>query len=517
MRTTIFCLPPLASTAALTVGSLWLAACTVGPTYLGPPDAAPLSTAAGQFRRAAPTNNTAAPPARWWDALKDPVLTTLIDRALAHSPTLRAAQARVLEARATVRRDRAAGLPSATATGIAVAANVPAGSPLAGLGGSSGSSASSGAAGSESSSRENFNFYSAGFDALWELDLFGGVRRSVEGARANVGVTEAILQDAQVQLAAEVGQAYVSLRGQQALLALARSDEANQQKLLALTEARVRGGTAGRFDVERATSQLIVTRANAAPLPGQVAQSLDRLALLAGQEPGTLDGLLLPEAPLPVLPEAVSLGDPAAMLRRRPDVRAAERALAASSAGIGQAIAQRFPSVTLFGNIGFSNGQFPKLFDVNSLALLGGPVLRWNFLNFGKTEGAIDQSRAANEQALANYDATVLAALQDAESSLARFGQQRQTVYQRMDALSSAERTVNLANVRYLGGTATLLDVLAAESQKVQIEQTLAQSRAMLVTDYVSLQKSLGLGWQPVADADAGSASTSAAITPVTP
>jgi NodT family efflux transporter outer membrane factor (OMF) lipoprotein len=511
--------------ASTLVALLALEGCAVGPDYHGPPDAAPLSRAAGAFRRADPTDAgpLAPQPARWWEPLHDAELNHLIELAFAQSPTLRVAQARILEARATLAKQRAAGYPSATATAAAIKANVPAGSPLAAFGASSGdssasasgsgtsgtsnggsSSADSGGNGSGSaqpaSGRQTFDFYTAGFDAIWELDLFGGIRRGVEGARASAEAAAARYEDAQVQLAAEVGQAYAGLRGVQAQLALARRNLEIQQKLLELTQARRQYGTADDLDVERARAQRTRARADLVPLQGQLEQAQDQLALLTGQEPGTLDGELASPKPLPALPASVPVGDPASMLRRRPDIRAAERGLASSNAAIGQAVAQYFPRVRLIGNIGYSAGKASELFDRNKLAALGGPLLQWNFLNFGSTRAQVRQARAANDEAIARYDGAVLAALQDAEGSLSRFRHQRENAVELTDARDAAARAAVLARTRYGGGTASLMDALDADRQRLQAEQSLLQSQAELVRDYVALQKSLGLGWQPAPD-----------------
>ncbi|MDQ2779930.1 MAG: efflux transporter outer membrane subunit [Pseudomonadota bacterium] len=499
----------MATAAAL----LAMSACTVGPDYRGPPTVAPQADAAGAFRRAGDETATVNPPARWWEALHDPVLSELVERGLHNSPNLQAAEARIRQARAVLGSRQSDALPKATATGAAIRATVPPGSPLAALSGG-GSSGGAGGADAPPPGRKAFNVFNAGFDATWELDLFGGVRRGVEGARAQVAASVARYEDVQVQLAAEIGQAYTALRSQQLQIALANRIESAQQKLLDLQRARRRYGTADDRSIEPARAQLIQTRASAAPLPGQLAQSLDQLALLTGQEPGTLDAMLVASAAdpgsvpvsaamgsapalLPPLPTSVAVGDPRAMLRRRPDVRAAERVLAASNAAIGSAVAQRFPSVTLFGNIGFTNGQFPKLLQVDSLSALGGPILRWNFLNFGAVQAGIDQAEAANDEALANYRGAVLQALQDAESSLARFGQQRRTLAQRIDGVASAERQFHLARVRQVGGTASMLDVWLAESRELQAEQARVMAEAELLRDFIALQKSLGLGWQP--------------------
>ena len=495
-------LPAERRRAALALGSVLtlaaLSACTVGPDYRGPPDAAPNAAAASKFLRAAPSQSADPPAARWWDALNDPVLTDLIDRGLRNSPTLQAAEARIREARAMLLTQRAAEFPSATATGGAFRASVPPNSPLSAL---SGKSAAPAAANAPPPGRQAESLFTVGFDATWEIDLFGGVRRGVEGARARVSAAAAQYEDAQVQLAAEIGQAYAALRSQQAQLALARQDEVLQTRLVELTQARSRYGTADASNIEPARAQLIQTRATAAPLPGQLAQTLDQLAMLTGQEPGTLDALLLTPAPLPRVPDAIPVGNPADMLRRRPDVRAAERTLAASNAAIGSAVAKRFPSITLFGNVGFTNGQFPQLFRLNSLSALGGPLLQWNFLNFGSVQAGVEQAQAADAEAIANYRGAVLSALEDAESSLSRFAQQQLTLEQRVAGVGSAERTLAIVRLREAGGTASLIDLNRADSQRLQAEQSRVSAEAELLRDFMALQKSLGLGWQPAAAA----------------
>lgn len=485
-----------------------LPGCTVGPDYRGPPVAAPLAASAPAFRRVTPATAAVVDPphARWWDDLNDPVLTGLIDRGLKNSPTLQAAEARIRESRAQLKSQRAAAYPSATATGAAIRTNTGPNSPLAAItgGGNSGSGSGGGSGGSGSmppTGRQSSSLFTTGFDALWELDLFGGTRRSIESAEAQVGEATARFEDSQVQLAAEIGQAYATLRNQQIQVELFKRDEAVQVQVIELTLARSRYGTADASNVETLRSQLIQTRAGSAPIPQQVAQSLDQLALLTGQEPGTLDDELAnPEvqASIPLLPQSVPIGDPAGMLRRRPDVRAAERTLASSNASIGTAVAQRFPSVTLFGNVGFTSNQFSQLFHKDSIALLGGPILRWNFLNFGSVEAGIEQARAANDESIANYKSAVLQALQDAESSLSQFGQQRRILVQRIDGVESANRTLKLTETRHAGGTASLIDVLQARSRVVQAEESRVTAQGTLLRDYVALQKSLGLGWQPL-------------------
>jgi len=482
----------------LGLASSLLAGCTLGPNYGGAPDAAPKSVAAGMFHRAdAAIEAPAPPPSRWWEAMDDAELNRLIEKAFANSPNLQAAEARIRQSRALLVQRRAAGLPGATATGAAIKASVPANSALSALGGSAASSSSTSSTSSQEASggHRTIDFYTAGFDAMWEIDLFGGVRRGVEGAAAQTDAAIAQYQDAQVQLAAEVGQAYAGLRGLQRQLEIGRTSTGLQRRMLALTEARRAGGTADDLDVERVRAQITQTQANLVPLSGRIEETMDQLALLTGQEPGAVDAELSVVAPLPKVPSTVSVGDPAGLLRRRPDVRAAERSLAAGNAAVGQAIAARFPRVTLFGNIGFSSGSASDLFHHDKLAVLGGPILQWNFLDFGGNRAKVRQAEASFDEADARYRQAVLSALQDAEMGVSRFRSQRETLEQLAASRDSATRSAALAQLRYRGGTASLLDALDAERQRLQAEDGLTQGAAALLTRFMALQKSLGLGW----------------------
>ncbi|WP_085940055.1 efflux transporter outer membrane subunit [Azospirillum sp. B4] len=494
--------------------ALLLAACTVGPDYKGPPEVAPTSQAAGHFQRtAAAPVDAATPPARWWDGMNDAELTRLVDLALATSPTLKVAEARVVEARALVAQQRAALLPQGNATALAAKARIPTGA-LA----TADNQINAALAREAITNPELFpggtpphvdipnhvttELYNVGFDARWELDLFGGTRRQIEAAAAQTDAAAARVEDAQVQLAAEVGQAYVSLRDTQQRLDLTRASSAAEHRMLDLTVQKRRLGTATDADVARMEVQARQTDAQIPPLEGQVEQAMDRLALLTAQEPGALDAELTPihppNPPVPLPPAVVAVADPAALLRRRPDIRAAERQLAASNAGIGYAVAQLFPSVSIFGSIGFGSNKVDTLFQSSSLSMIGAPMLSWNVLDWGRVRARIRQASAANQESLAQYQSTVLQALQDAEAALSRYGHQRQATFQLAGVLEVATRSAQLAEQRYRGGTATALEALDAERQRLQAEQGLAQAQAETSTDYIALQKSLGLGWQPV-------------------
>jgi NodT family efflux transporter outer membrane factor (OMF) lipoprotein len=473
-----------AAVASLLAASVLLGACAVGPDYKGPPLAAPMSTAAGHFHRAAEVQTPpASPPARWWDALNEPELARLIDQALAGSPTVREAQARVRAARASLGESRTRLLPTGGATALEARVRVPKNA-FGGL-----------VAVTPSGSAHTVNFYTAGFDALWELDVFGGTRRAIEAADAQVGAQQAELQDAQVELAAEVAQAYVNLRDAQARLRLARDAIGLQQRTLDLTRQRRDRGAAADGDIERVQTGLDQSQSQIAPLEGLVEQSTDQLAVLTGREPGALDSELGAVAVVPTPPAVVPVGDPAAWLRRRPDIRAAERRLAASNAQIGQNVAELFPKVTLFGAIGFSSTESGQLFKSGNFGAFGGPSLSWNLFNIPRIKAQVRGAEAGRDAAQAHYEAVVLAALQDAEGSLSRFGRQRQSLVSLADAEASASRAAELVSRRYQGGAASLIDVLEAQRQQILARQTLAEGQARLTNDYVALQKSLGLGW----------------------
>lgn len=454
-----------------------LAACAaVGPDYHGPPGtAASSSFVRGRDLAAA----DGQPLAQWWTALGDAELDALVARALKSSPTLPVAEARLRGARAAFSLARANEAPNASASALYAHARLP-GLLLPGANGSSPSS---------------LNLYNVGFDASWEIDLFGGIRRASEAAQASVGAAEAQLADAQVSLSAEVAQAYVNLRAAQARLALSAAAIERQQRALELTVRREAGGTASRLDVARLRNQLEVTRADVAPLEAQRDAYSDELAFLVGAPPGALDAELSAQAPLPLPPAQVAVGNPADLLRRRPDIRAAERQLAARSAAIGQAEAARFPRLSLLGLIGIGGTTPSSLSQLDDFTALAAPQLRWNFLDFGRGAARVRQAEAQRDQADAQYRAAVLGALRDAEDALSRFSRRRVTVATAARAKEAADEAAMLMGARLRAGTASLIELLDAERQQIAAEQNLLAAEAGLTGDFVSLQKALGLGW----------------------
>jgi NodT family efflux transporter outer membrane factor (OMF) lipoprotein len=348
-----------------------------------------------------------------------------------------------------------------------------------------------------STGRGPLSLYTAGFDASWEIDLFGGTRRAVQAASAQADAVDADLADTQVSLAAEVAQAYIELRDEQQRLAIAQRTADLQQKMLTLTEQRRAGGTAADVDVERLTTQVENTRSTLTPLAAQVEVSLDQLAVLTGKAPGALDAELATPQALPPLPANVAIGDPATMIQQRPDIRAAERRLASSNAEIGEHIADFFPKLTLYGDLSYSAGDPGHLFRKANATWLGAPYLSWNVFDFGRTLGAVHGAEASRDEADAKYEKAVLAALQDANDGLSRFGYQREHLATLQKVQTSAQRSADLTRQRYRAGTTTLVDLLDTQRAGFSAQQDVISGQAQLLKDFVSLQKSLGLGWQP--------------------
>ncbi len=482
-----------------------LAGCMVGPNYKGAPNVAPNASAAAKFAQAGTRETTTHPAAKWWLAFKDPELTRLIELAIDDSPAIDVAEARVKQARGRYAGERATLIPSGSINGIAGRGELGLGDTgdvnqaLQTLGGGMLPTIPSEVTG---------NVYSPSFDALWELDIFGGNRRAIQGAMAKAEMAGANLADAHVQVAAEVGQAYVSLRAAQKQLAIVRQSVDLQEQSLKLMKQQQAQGTVADLDISRLETQLSSTRANIPLIQAQIEAATGQIDLLCGQEPGSLDTELRRPRAIPMPPRSVAVGNPADMLRRRPDIRAAERQLAAANSQIGQAIAAYFPKVTLAA-VGASVASDPgDLFNAGRNSLLGGPVLQWNILSFKRIDAQVSQAKAGFEEAEAGYKQTVLAALQDAEQSLSEFRHRRDNVIYLARAEASASKSSQLMQEMQKAGTVSVINVLDVERQRLQTEQGLAQARAGLTNSFISLQKSLGLGWE---DAPAGTPTSLAA------
>ncbi|WP_294337372.1 efflux transporter outer membrane subunit [uncultured Sphingomonas sp.] len=453
-----------------------LTGCTVGPNYAGPPTTASHAVARGSFVRAG-VQTTADTPAlsTWWEGFNDPLLNALVADALAHSPTIDQVTARVREAQAQARQQKTSRLPSVSANGTVIRADLP---PIGGQG-----------------EGTDLTFYNLGLNAAWELDLFGGGRRANEQANANVGARIADLADAQVSLTAGVAQAYVALRDVQERIRLNAHSTDLQKRQIALTRQRFDLGTASKLDLERLQGQLEQTQAQAIPLAAQRDEYLNQLAVLTGRTPGALDATLSTAMPVPLPPAQVAVGDPAQLIARRPDVRAAERQLAAATAGVGVNKAKELPTVRFLGLLGLGGTTPGAMFDLGNLTTLAAPSLSWSFLDFGRAKAATRASEAQRDAADATYRRTVLEALEDAETQLSRFANTRLQLGQLAQAEATSARAATLNRQRVAAGTSRLIDQLDIERQQIAARVAVAQAKAGLSTSYIGVNKALGLGW----------------------
>ncbi|MBB3860322.1 NodT family efflux transporter outer membrane factor (OMF) lipoprotein [Novosphingobium hassiacum] len=462
---------------SLAVAALLSGCTTVGPDYAGAPQSAPQAVVRGGFLRGGDAL-VQAPAARWWESLNDAVLNQLVEAALADSPTLAAANARVAQSRASLAANKTAVLPTLGTSFSAPYINVPGN--IVGNG----------------SGRDEINAYNLGFDAGWEIDLFGGTRRKVEAASARAEAAEAGVADARVTLSAEIARAYVGLRARQAMQGLQQRQVAIDRALVGLARERLGAGTAPAQPLNAAEAQAFASEADLAKTGAEIVVLTDQLAVLTGKEPGALDGLLATPAPVPLPPVQVSIGDPALMLRSRPDIRVAERQLAAANADVGVQVAAKFPTISFLGILGLGGQNIGDVLDPSNIVGIALPRLKWSLFDGGRAERQVDAAKGAYAEAEANYRRTVLAALQDAEGSLARFGAQRVTFARTVDAEQRGQRTVQLQNQRLTAGTVGRSDALTSERQALQLSMAAAGAQADLTTAFVAVEKALGLGWQ---------------------
>lgn len=460
--------------AAPLAALLLLSACAVGPRYEAP------ATPPAEFRKADPAAFTSAQAeAAWWRQFGDPVLDDLMDRALAGNLDLRIAEARVREARAILRDTRLDQLPRVTAAAAYRDGRTPqpGGPPLTG---------------------ETFE---TGFDAAWEIDLFGRVRRGVEAASADAGAARAELRAAQVTVAAEVARTYLELRGAQDRLQVARRNLDTQRETLRLTRARFDVGSGDAVDVARAQGELSGTEATIPALTIQAQAAAHRLAVLVGERPGSLDAVLEPVREVAPRVQALAIGDASELLRRRPDVQAAERRLAAQTARVGVATADLFPRVRVGGFLGFLAGDFDSLGDGASRAWSVAPTITWPALDFAGARARLRAQEARGDAALAEYERSVLVALEDVENAFVGYAQQQARLRSLVDREAAARRAAELARVRYREGAVDFLTLLDAERSLLAAEDQASAARTELNTWVVAVYKALGGGWEaaPVA------------------
>ncbi|HUO81882.1 MAG TPA: efflux transporter outer membrane subunit [Gammaproteobacteria bacterium] len=453
--------------AALIAGAL--SGCALGPDYRAP------EPAPADFRHAGEAAFVREPlQAAWWRQLGDPVLDELIAGALADGLDLRIAEARVRESRALFRESRLDYAPAVTTR----AAYEKRDAQLPGFG---------------ADERIATETYELGFDAAWELDLFGRVRLGVQAARADAETAEALLRDAEVRLAAEVAREYFELRGAQRRLAVAEDNLDNQREAMRLTQVRYDLGAGYELDVASARARLKETEASIPPLHKAERAAAHRLAVLAGQRPGSFDVRL---APVPAKPRVrpLAIGTPEELLRRRPDVRAAERALAAQIARVGVATADLFPRLSLSGFFGFIAGDAAALGESNTRAWSVAPTLSWAALDLGSVQAQLRAAEARADAQLAAYEQTVLLALEETDNAFVAFAQDQQRLAALVAQAAASKRATELARVQYREGALDFLRLLDAQRTVLQAEDAVAQAETALNTDVVAIYKALGGG-----------------------
>jgi multidrug efflux system outer membrane protein len=404
----------------------------------------------------------------WWTQLNDPLLTALIIDALETSPDIKSAQLKLKEARA--RRAMVYGefFPDL--------------------------SASAGVTNTQSGAGSSSNLYSAGFDASWELDIFGKVERSMEASSADMEVAQADLKDVQVTLASEVAVNYIEIRSLQSRLSLVEKNLESQQETFKLSEWKEKAGLVHEQDVEQSKSTVEQTRAQIPAIQANLSEAEHRLEVLLGVTPGTLHEKLSVRVDLPVVPDQITIEIPSATLRNRPDIRKAERTLAAETARVGVAEAERYPSLSLTGSIGrealSSSGLGSSATSSSLLGSISGPIF-----NAGILKSQVQVQESIRDQAQVAYEQSILTALQEVEDALTRLVKTRESALALKNAVEASQKASVLAKQRYEAGLIDFQSVLSVEQTFISIEEDYTTSQADYITSLISLYKAFGGGW----------------------
>ncbi len=442
---------------------LLLAGCAAGPDYVAPAPDAPADWING--KSAAHGEEVT----QWWRRLHDPVLDELIAQALHDSPDLRSARARLQEVRARYDLADAGLLPSLNAGLSASRSKVGTAAPA--------------------------NQFNAGFDASWEIDLFGGLRRAREAADADAGATLANLYNTQVSLAAEVALNYVQWRSLQNRLQIAQDNLAAQRETLQITQWRAQAGMVTSVEVEQARANLQQTLAGIPTLETSLVKAENRIAVLLGQRPGSLHERLSAPAPLPPLPDEIALAIPLDTLRQRPDVQAAERKLAAETARIGQQQAARYPSFSLSGSVGWKSYSLATLGGVDTLTRSLSTSLSQSLFDGGRLSSRVRAQEAVQQQAAIAYQQTVLLALEEVENALTAYANSHRRRAALQEAMGAARNAALLARQRYEGGLIDFQSVLDTDRTRLSSEDSLASAELDERAALIALYKAMGGGW----------------------
>jgi len=454
--------------------ALLSAACAMGPTYHRPPVDLPPALGRSADSVVAPES----PRNAFWDQLGDTTLTRLVAEGLASGYDVQVAEARVRGARAARTLSALDLAPTVTVSGGYTRQRLAAAT-FPGFG----------------SSFPDQDLWDAGFDASWEIDVFGGLRRKLQDQTALVASSREDLRDVRVSLAAELARSYFELRGAQGQLAVAQRNADNQRRTLEVVQQRLDAGRGTAFDAERARAQLGLTLAAIPSLEAQIAAAQYRIGTLVGRTPERVATELAEARDLPPLPPAVPVTSPDSLIRQRPDVVSAERQLAAQTAFVGAAKADYLPRLSVEGTAGFTSADLSSFAGTGTSRYAVGPVISWPALNLGRVKARVDASRALEAEAKARYQQTVLRALEEAEGSLVSYAKARTRLNRLEDAAGASERAADYARLRFEGGVADFLEVLDAERTTLDAENQLATGRTDATTAYVAVYKALGGTW----------------------
>lgn len=451
--------------------ALAVSACAVGPDYRAPETQPAQITAleAGDYDR---SDFESA----WWRQFDDPTLSQLVQQSLEENRELRVAFARLRAARAIrddVGNDQLPVITSRASGEFGKAQQPP-----------------------TSEQRIRQERYDLGLDMAWELDLFGRIQRSIEASEAQSEAAEAELYQLQVSLIAELVDAYGNLRGAQLRERIARDNLKNQSQSRALTEQLRDAGIGSELDVLRADARLAATEASLPQLQAEEARARHRIATLLGQRPDQLS-VDLSARPLPVIAKALPIGDPAELLRRRPDVRVAERQLAAATANVGVATADLFPRVSLSGFLGFTAGRGSQLGAAAANAWGVAPTISWAAFDLGSVRARLRGAEADADGALASYEQQVLLALEESENAFSDYAKRQQRLVSLVRQVEASRAAAEQAAIRYREGTEDFLVLLDAERERLAAEDAQALAEVELYRGIVAIYKALGGGWQP--------------------
>lgn len=459
------------SNVAMLPLSLVLTGCMVGPDYQQPPSTVPANWSVNSPAKTTPIESHTF--ANWWSVFNDPVLSSLMIRVKNGNLDLRQAEARLREARSRRALSQANLFPTISAKAGANQTRV-----------------------SEEVGRGNTTeLYSNIFDASWEVDVFGKLRRGIEAADATVQASEEDLRDVLVSLYAETALNYVEVRSFQARLAITEANLAAQQDTYQLTDWRFQAGLTTQLDVDQAKLNMETTRATLPTLHIGLEQAQHRLAVLLGQPPGALKPLLAPVLAIPVTTLTVAVGIPADLLRQRPDVRRSERKLAAQTAQIGVATAARYPNFNLSGYIGLEALAYTNLYSASAKAFQMVANAALTLFDAGRLRRNVDIQTALQEQAFALYESTILQALRDVENALVAFSQEQIRRDTLQAAVTAGQSALVLAQSQYNSGTVDFLRVLDAQRSLLSVQNQLALSDAEVASNLIRLYKALGGGW----------------------